>query len=90
MDLNGRRILVTGALGQIGSELVPALRARVDPARVVASDIRMPRPDSPLSEGLFEISAGSHRGRHRRGPRGPRRVPRAGLKAWLARDESSE
>jgi nucleoside-diphosphate-sugar epimerase len=54
MDLNDRRILVTGALGQIGSELVPALRARVDPAQVVASDIRMPRPDSPLSEGLFE------------------------------------
>ncbi|CAN5731535.1 hypothetical protein BH18PSE1_BH18PSE1_10040 [soil metagenome] len=55
MDLNGRRILVTGALGQIG--FVPALRARVDPARVVASDIHMPRPDSPLSEGLLEISA---------------------------------
>jgi len=54
MDLNDRRILVTGALGQIGSELVPALRARVGPARVVASDIRMPRPDSPLGEGLFE------------------------------------
>ncbi len=54
MDLNDRRILVTGALGQIGSELVPALRARVGPDRVVASDIRMPRPDSPLSEGLFE------------------------------------
>lgn len=54
MDLNDRRILVTGALGQIGSELVPALRARVGPARVVASDIRMPRPDSPVGEGLFE------------------------------------
>ena len=54
MDLNDRRILVTGALGQIGSELVPALRTRVGPDRVVASDIRMPRPDSPLSEGLFE------------------------------------
>jgi len=48
MDVNDRRILVTGALGQIGSELVPALRARVGPARVVTSDIRMPRPDSPL------------------------------------------
>ncbi len=54
MDLNDRRILVTGALGQIGSELVPALRTRVGPDRVVASDIRMPRPDSPIGEGLFE------------------------------------
>jgi nucleoside-diphosphate-sugar epimerase len=49
-----RRILVTGALGQIGSELVPVLRARYRPDRVVASDIRIPRPDSPLAEGLFE------------------------------------
>jgi len=37
-----RRILVTGALGQIGSELVPALRARYGADRVVASDVRVP------------------------------------------------
>ena len=36
------RILVTGALGQIGSELVNALRARYGEEAVVASDIRMP------------------------------------------------
>jgi nucleoside-diphosphate-sugar epimerase len=36
-----RRILVTGALGQIGSELVPALRDRYGADRVVASDLRI-------------------------------------------------
>jgi nucleoside-diphosphate-sugar epimerase len=39
MELN---ILVTGALGQIGSELVPALRDRFGAEHVVASDICMP------------------------------------------------
>jgi nucleoside-diphosphate-sugar epimerase len=36
-----RRILVTGALGQIGSELIPALRDRYGAAKVVASDLRV-------------------------------------------------
>ncbi len=37
-----KRILVTGALGQIGSELVPSLRERLGAERVVASDVRVP------------------------------------------------
>jgi nucleoside-diphosphate-sugar epimerase len=36
-----RRILVTGALGQIGSELVAALRERYGADDVIASDLRM-------------------------------------------------
>ncbi|MBE3594912.1 MAG: NAD-dependent epimerase/dehydratase family protein [Candidatus Carbobacillus altaicus] len=36
------KILVTGSLGQIGSELVPALRARYGVEKVVATDIRPP------------------------------------------------
>jgi len=49
-----RRILVTGAVGQIGSELVPALRERYGRDCVVASDIRLPARDRPASEGPFE------------------------------------
>lgn len=49
-----RKILVTGALGQIGSELVPALRDRYGADAVVASDVRLPQPDDALDGGLFE------------------------------------
>ncbi len=50
-----KRILVTGALGQIGSELVPALRERYGADRVVASDIRMPPIESLAGGGRFEF-----------------------------------
>lgn len=40
-----KRILVTGALGQIGSELVPALRGAYGEGAVVASDLRPPTGD---------------------------------------------
>ncbi len=50
-----RRILVTGALGQIGSELVPALRERFGPEQVVASDIRMMAKGELFAPGPFEF-----------------------------------
>jgi nucleoside-diphosphate-sugar epimerase len=49
-----KRILVTGALGQIGSELIPALRQRHGADRVVASDVRMPPAHDPGRDGPFE------------------------------------
>jgi nucleoside-diphosphate-sugar epimerase len=48
-------ILVTGALGQIGSELVPALRERHGADRVIASDIRMPITGPATAQGPFEL-----------------------------------
>jgi nucleoside-diphosphate-sugar epimerase len=47
------KILVTGALGQIGSELVPALRAVHGADNVVATDIRMPMGAAAEDAGLF-------------------------------------
>lgn len=47
------KILVTGALGQIGSELVPALRARYGSDQVIASDVRM--PPRGAQDGPFEF-----------------------------------
>lgn len=49
-----KRILVTGALGQIGSELVSALRGRYGDDAVVASDIREIRLDVKHANGPFE------------------------------------
>jgi len=49
-----RRILVTGAGGQIGSELVPALAARYGAERIVASDIRLPDDPEAIAAAEFE------------------------------------
>ena len=49
-----KRILVTGASGQVGSELVPALRQRYGAQNVLATDIR--HTEGPLSrEGPFQV-----------------------------------
>lgn len=47
-------ILVTGASGQIGSELVTALRQRHGAAEVIASDIRIPQASATSDAGPFE------------------------------------
>ena len=49
-----RKILVTGALGQIGSELVVELRRLKGAENVIASDIRLPPGDLAL-DGPFEV-----------------------------------
>ncbi len=49
-----RRVLVTGGIGQIGSELVPALRERYGPNQVIASDVRMMPAGAPSSTGPYE------------------------------------
>jgi nucleoside-diphosphate-sugar epimerase len=48
-----RRILVTGALGQIGSELVPALREHYGANRVIGSDLRI-GSSRPATDGVHE------------------------------------
>jgi len=50
-----KNILVTGALGQIGSELVAALRAQYGDSNVIATDIRMPRDIGLRDSGPFEF-----------------------------------
>jgi nucleoside-diphosphate-sugar epimerase len=50
-----KKILVTGAIGQIGSELVAALRKKHGTDRVVATDIRMPADVELRDAGPFEF-----------------------------------
>jgi nucleoside-diphosphate-sugar epimerase len=50
-----KRFLVTGAVGQIGSELTAALRERYGKEKVVATDIRMPTDVEMRDAGPFEF-----------------------------------
>ncbi|RNB59078.1 L-threonine 3-dehydrogenase [Brevibacillus gelatini] len=50
-----KKILVTGALGQIGSELIMKLREVYGADQVVATDIRKKEDDPVVQSGPFEI-----------------------------------
>ena len=50
-----KQILVTGAAGQIGSELVRALRIRYGENHIIATDIQLPTGFTPGEEGPFEF-----------------------------------
>ena len=49
------KILVTGAVGQIGTELTTALRHKYGESNVIASDIRMPSDVALRDSGPFEF-----------------------------------
>jgi nucleoside-diphosphate-sugar epimerase len=49
-----KRILVTGAAGQVGTELVPALREVYGEESVLATDVKDPG-GGPLLDGRFEV-----------------------------------
>ena len=51
----GNRVLVTGACGQIGSELTMILRERYGNDNVVASDIKSPGSEELGQSGPFCI-----------------------------------
>lgn len=53
MKKNIKKIMVTGALGQIGSELTAALRNRFGAENVVATDCRPQPPEKLKDRGLF-------------------------------------
>lgn len=50
-----KNILVTGALGQLGSELVTHLREIYGTDSVLATDIRNPQEGTKVAEGPFEL-----------------------------------
>src|SRR4030042_1897025 len=50
------KILITGAAGQIGSELVVALRKQYGISNVITSDINSKANEAILQEGPFELA----------------------------------
>ncbi len=50
-----KKILVTGALGQIGSELIFALKKKYGNENVIASDVRHDPPSEITDAGPYEI-----------------------------------
>lgn len=50
-----KKIMITGALGQIGTELVVKCREIYGTENVLATDIREPEANSPVQNGPFEI-----------------------------------
>ena len=50
-----KKIMITGALGQIGTELVVKCRALYGNDNVLATDIREPEANSAIANGPFEI-----------------------------------
>lgn len=50
-----KKILITGAFGQIGSELVPFLRQMYGDANVVATDVRFDKNSPVVQGGPFEF-----------------------------------
>jgi len=50
-----KKILITGAMGQLGSELTTILREQYGTDNVIGTDVRRPDKDSVLLNGPFEI-----------------------------------
>ena len=50
-----KKILITGCLGQIGSELTTKLQERYGAENVIATDIREPKKNQFRKDGIFEL-----------------------------------
>lgn len=50
-----KKILVTGACGQIGSELTPVLQQKYGFENVITSDVKFPSSGSPIANSNFEV-----------------------------------